>query len=86
MGAGLGKDVADTTVDFLEVLMVLLLGTLFLRLRGWSITLVKDGDIISIDTDKNLIMLIYQLMSLNLKKKWVKPPHKFSMGIMAKYQ
>ena len=88
MGAGLGKDVALITDGrFSGGTHGFVVGHVVPEAQeGGPLALVKDGDIISIDADKNLIDVGISTDELkSRRKKWVKPPHKFSMGIMAKY-
>ena len=88
MGAGLGKDVALITDGrFSGGTHGFVVGHVVPEAQeGGPLALVKDGDIISIDADKNLIDVDISTDELkSRRKKWVKPPHKFSMGIMAKY-
>ena len=88
MGAGLGKDVALITDGrFSGGTHGFVVGHVVPEAQeGGPIALIKDGDIISIDAEKNLIdvnLSENELKSRN--KKWLKPPSKFSMGIMVKY-
>ncbi len=88
MGAGLGKDVALITDGrFSGGTHGFVVGHVVPEAQeGGPLALVKDGDIISIDADKNLINVDISTDEFkSRRKKWVKPPHKFSMGIMAKY-
>ena len=88
MGAGLGKDVALITDGrFSGGTHGFVVGHVVPEAQeGGPLALVKDGDIISIDADKNLIDVDISTDELkSRRKKWVKPPHKFSKGIMAKY-
>ena len=88
MGAGLGKDVALITDGrFSGGTHGFVVGHVVPEAQeGGPIALINDGDIISIDAEKNLIDVNLSKSELeSRRKKWVKPPNKFSMGIMAKY-
>jgi len=88
MGAGLGKDVALITDGrFSGGTHGFVVGHVVPEAQeGGPIALIKDGDIISIDAEKNLIDVNLSENELESRnKKWVKPPNKFSMGIMVKY-
>jgi len=88
MGAGLGKDVALITDGrFSGGTHGFVVGHVVPEAQeGGPIALIKDGDIISIDAENNLIDVNLSKNELESRnKKWVKPPNKFSMGIMVKY-
>ena len=88
MGAGLGKDVALITDGrFSGGTHGFVVGHVVPEAQeGGPIALINDGDIISIDAEKNLIDVNLSKSELeSRRKKWVKPPNKFSMGIMVKY-
>ena len=88
MGAGLGKDVALITDGrFSGGTHGFVVGHVVPEAQeGGPIALINNGDIISIDAEKNLIDVNLSKSELeSRRKKWVKPPNKFSMGIMVKY-
>ena len=88
MGAGLGKDVALITDGrFSGGTHGFVVGHVVPEAQeGGPIALINDGDIISIDAEKNLIDVNLSKSELeSRRKKWVKPTNKFSMGIMVKY-
>ena len=88
MGAGLGKDVALITDGrFSGGTHGFVVGHVVPEAQeGGTIALINNGDIISIDAEKNLIDVNLSKSELeSRRKKWVKPPNKFSMGIMVKY-
>jgi len=88
MGAGLGKDVALITDGrFSGGTHGFVVGHVVPEAQeGGAIALINNGDIISIDAEKNLIDVNLSKSELeSRRKKWVKPPNKFSMGIMVKY-
>ncbi|MEE3034799.1 MAG: dihydroxy-acid dehydratase [Bacteroidota bacterium] len=88
IGAGLGKDVALITDGrFSGGTHGFVVGHVVPEAQeGGPIGLINDGDIISIDAEKNLIDVNLSKSELESRReKWVKPLHKFSKGIMAKY-
>jgi len=88
MGAGLGKDVALITDGrFSGGTHGFVVGHITPEAQeGGAIALVKDGDIISIDADTNLIILEVSEEELELRKaKWTAPPLKVTRGVLYKY-
>jgi dihydroxy-acid dehydratase len=53
---------------------------------GGTLALVENGDIITIDAEKNLIILeVNDPILLKRKENWQQPPLKFTSGILYKY-
>ena len=88
MGAGLGKDVALITDGrFSGGTHGFVVGHIAPEAQdGGTIALVKDGDLITIDAESNSITLHVSDEELaKRKEKWVKPPLKFTKGVLYKY-
>ncbi|MCX2719706.1 dihydroxy-acid dehydratase [Lentiprolixibacter aurantiacus] len=88
MGAGLGKDVALITDGrFSGGTHGFVVGHVSPEAQeGGAIALVKDGDIITIDAEKNTISVDLSDAELdNRKSLWQKPPLKVSRGSLYKY-
>ncbi len=88
MGAGLGKDVALITDGrFSGGTHGFVVGHIAPEAQdGGTIGLVKDGDIITIDAEKNSIAVSLTDDELNERKKnWKQPPLKVSKGSLYKY-
>jgi dihydroxy-acid dehydratase len=88
MGAGLGKDVALITDGrFSGGTHGFVVGHITPEAQeGGTISLVKDGDIITIDAESNSIILEVSEDELGLRKeKWIAPPLKVSSGVLYKY-
>ena len=88
MGAGLGKDVALITDGrFSGGTHGFVVGHITPEAQeGGTISLVKDGDIITIDAESNSIILEVSEDELDLRKeKWIAPPLKVSSGVLYKY-
>jgi dihydroxy-acid dehydratase len=53
---------------------------------GGPIALVQDGDVISVDAEKNTIMMEVSDAELETRRKsWTAPPLKVSQGTLFKY-
>ncbi len=53
---------------------------------GGPIALVKDGDSITIDTDRKLVQLNVEENEMGRRRQaWVKPALKVQRGVLAKY-
>ena len=88
MGAGLGKDVALITDGrFSGGTHGFVVGHITPEAQeGGTISLVKDGDIITIDAESNSIILEVSEDELGLRKeKWIAPLLKVSSGVLYKY-
>ena len=88
MGAGLGKKVALITDGrFSGGTHGFVVGHICPEAaEGGLLALVENGDIISIDAQSNQLILKVGDEELSLrKKKWVKPDHHITRGVLAKY-
>jgi len=88
MGAGLGNDVALITDGrFSGGTHGFVVGHISPEAQvGGPIGLVKDGDIITIDAEKNLITLgVSEEELLKRKKDWKQPNLKVNRGVLYKY-
>ncbi len=88
MGAGLGKDVALITDGrFSGGTHGFVVGHVCPEAQeGGTIALLKDGDIITIDAEKNTISVELSEAELAERKaKWVQPPLKVKRGSLYKY-
>ena len=88
MGAGLGKDVALITDGrFSGGTHGFVVGHITPEAQeGGTISLVNDGDIITIDAESNSIILEVSEDELGIRKeKWIAPPLKVSSGVLYKY-
>ena len=88
MGAGLGKDVALITDGrFSGGTHGFVVGHITPEAQvGGNIAIVKDGDKISIDAEKNIITLhLSDDELMRRRKKWKKQPLKVTKGSLFKY-
>ena len=88
MGAGLGKDVALITDGrFSGGTHGFVVGHIAPEAQdGGVIGLVEDGDVITIDAEKNSISVALTDEEItNRKKKWSAPPLKVAKGSLYKY-
>ena len=88
MGAGLGKDVALITDGrFSGGTHGFVVGHIVPEAQnGGTIALVKDGDIIEINAEKNTLNVhLTEAELADRKAKWQAPPLKFSSGVLYKY-
>ena len=88
MGAGLGKDVALITDGrFSGGTHGFVVGHITPEAQvGGNIAIVKDGDKISIDAEKNIITLhLSDDELIRRRKKWKKQPLKVTKGSLYKY-
>ena len=88
MGAGLGKDVALITDGrFSGGTHGFVVGHITPEAQvGGNIAIVKDGDKISIDAEKNIITLhLSDDELISRRKKWKKQPLKVTKGSLFKY-
>ena len=88
MGAGLGKDVALITDGrFSGGTHGFVVGHITPEAQvGGNIAIVKDGDKISIDAEKNIITLhLSDDELIRRRKKWKKQPLKVTKGSLFKY-
>ena len=88
MGAGLGKDVALITAGrFSGGTHGFVVGHITPEAQvGGNIAIVKDGDKISIDAEKNIITLhLSDDELMRRRKKWKKQPLKVTKGSLFKY-
>ena len=88
MGAGLGKDVALITAGrFSGGTHGFVVGHITPEAQvGGNIAIVKDGDKISIDAEKNIITLhLSDDELIRRRKKWKKQPLKVTKGSLFKY-
>jgi dihydroxy-acid dehydratase len=88
MGAGLGKDVALITDGrFSGGSHGFLVGHVVPEAQeGGPIALVRAGDIVTIDAERNLIEMDVPEAELEARRKlWTMPPYKATRGTLAKY-
>ncbi len=88
MGAGLGKDVALITDGrFSGGSHGFIVGHITPKAQeGGPIALVKNGDRITIDAEKNLLNVELSGEELATRRKaWKMPPYKSERGTLAKY-
>jgi dihydroxy-acid dehydratase len=88
MGAGLGKDVALITDGrFSGGTHGFVVGHIVPEAyEGGTLAVVEDGDIITIDSENNIINVdISENEIINRIKKWKKPDPKINKGILYKY-
>jgi len=88
IGAGLGKDVALITDGrFSGGSHGFVVGHITPEAQeGGTIALIEDGDIITIDATRNSIQVeLSETEIQNRRKKWEKPPYKYTKGILGKY-
>ena len=88
MGAGLGKDVALLTDGrFSGGSHGFIVGHITPEAQeGGNIALVQDGDIITIDSERNLIQVNVSDEELATRRtQWVMPPYKATRGTLYKY-
>ena len=88
MGAGLGKDVALITDGrFSGGTHGFVVGHIVPEAQnGGAIALVKDGDIIEINAEKNTLDVhLTEAELADRKAQWQTPPLKFSSGVLYKY-
>ena len=88
MGAGLGKDVALITDGrFSGGTHGFVVGHIVPEAQnGGAIALVKDGDIIEINAEKNTLDVhLTEAELADRKAQWQAPPLKFSSGVLYKY-
>ena len=88
MGAGLGKDVALITDGrFSGGTHGFVVGHITPEAQtGGNIALVKNGDKIIIDAEKNTLSLLVEKSEIDeRRKKWKKPDLKFKNGVLYKY-
>jgi len=88
MGAGLGKDVALITDGrFSGGTHGFVVGHITPEAQiGGNIALVKNGDKIIIDAEKNTLSLLVEKSEIDeRRKKWEKPDLKFKNGVLYKY-
>jgi dihydroxy-acid dehydratase len=88
MGAGLGKEVALITDGrFSGGSHGFLVGHVVPEAQeGGNIALVQNGDIVTIDTEKNEISMKVSEKDLKARRKaWKMPPYKATRGTLAKY-
>ena len=88
MGAGLGKDVALITDGrFSGGTHGFVVGHIVPEAQnGGAIALVKDGDIIEINAEKNTLDVhLTEAELADRKAQWGAPPLKFSSGVLYKY-
>ena len=88
MGAGLGKDVALITDGrFSGGSHGFIIGHISPEAQvGGSIALLQDGDLITIDAEKNTIDVNLTEDELaNRKSRWVMPPYKVTKGTLFRY-
>ena len=88
MGAGLGKDVALITDGrFSGGTHGFVVGHIVPEAQeGGEIGLLKDGDLITIDAEKNTLSVDLSNSELAKRKAaWKKPPYKFKKGVLYKY-
>lgn len=88
MGAGLGKSVALITDGrFSGGTHGFVVGHIVPEAQeGGPIALLQNGDIITIDAEKNQITVALSDADLKTRKKeWIKPPYKFEKGVLYKY-
>ncbi|MFQ3340771.1 MAG: dihydroxy-acid dehydratase [Flavobacteriaceae bacterium] len=88
MGAGLGKNVALITDGrFSGGTHGFVVGHIVPEAQeGGAIGLLKDGDIITIDAERNILSVaLSDAEFAKRKESWVKPPYKFKQGVLFKY-
>ncbi len=88
MGAGLGKSVALITDGrFSGGTHGFVVGHIVPEAQeGGAIGLVEDGDLITIDAEKNTLSVALSDAELQARKAaWKKPPYKFNQGVLYKY-
>jgi dihydroxy-acid dehydratase len=88
MGAGLGKDVALLTDGrFSGGSHGFIVGHIVPEAQeGGAIALIKNGDIITIDADKNELSVALSDEELALRKsQWTMPPYKATRGTLYRY-
>jgi len=88
MGVGLGKSVALITDGRFSVgTHGFVVGHIVPEAQeGGTIGLLKDGDIITIDAEKNTLSVDLSDAELAERKEaWKKPPYKFEQGVLYKY-
>ena len=88
MGAGLGKSVALITDGrFSGGTHGFVVGHIVPEAQeGGEIGLLKDGDLITIDAEKNTLSVDLSNSELAKRKAaWKKPPYKFKKGVLYKY-
>ena len=88
MGAGLGKSVALITDGrFSGGTHGFVVGHIVPEAQeGGAIALIKNGDLITIDANKNTISVDLSDDELSARReKWIQPPLKFEQGILFKY-
>ncbi len=88
MGAGLGKSVALITDGrFSGGTHGFVVGHIVPEAQdGGAIALIRNGDLITIDANKNTISVDLSDDELSARKsKWIQPPFKFEQGVLFKY-
>ena len=88
MGAGLGKNVALITDGrFSGGTHGFVVGHIVPEAQeGGAIGLLQNGDIITIDAEKNILSVgLSDTELFKRKEAWVKPPYKFKQGVLFKY-
>ena len=88
MGAGLGKSVALITDGrFSGGTHGFVVGHIVPEAQeGGVIAIIQDGDLITIDAQKNTINVDISDKEIEVRKaKWTKPPYKFEQGVLYKY-
>jgi dihydroxy-acid dehydratase len=88
MGAGMGKDVALITDGrFSGGSHGFLVGHITPEAQdGGAIALLRDGDVITIDAEKNVLAVHLTANELAERRHaWVAPPYKSTRGTLAKY-
>ena len=88
MGAGLGKEVALITDGrFSGGTHGFVVGHIVPEAQeGGPLALVKDGDIITIDAEKNTLEVAVSAAELEARKaQWKAPAYKFEKGVLYKY-
>ena len=88
MGAGLGKNVALITDGrFSGGTHGFVVGHIVPEAQeGGAIGLLQNGDIITIDAEKNILSVgLSDTELFKRKETWVKPPYKFKQGVLFKY-
>jgi dihydroxy-acid dehydratase len=88
MGAGLGKEVALITDGrFSGGSHGFLVGHITPEAQeGGPLALVQDGDVITLDSEKNVISVDLSEQELRERRaRWVQPPYKVSSGTLYKY-
>jgi len=88
MGAGLGKSVALITDGrFSGGTHGFVVGHIVPEAQeGGALGLLQDGDVITIDAEKNILSVALSDAELAQRKAaWKKPPYKFDQGVLYKY-